>query len=201
MTWDTSVHFGIGRQRGAGASGFHPGPNNSNVFTGLLFRGDSRGPQVIFSEGFQTHAAGVNIAGRTTSNMPQVHKSHGTTRGVVSFTTDVDMAIYWSVYSGHNGWVYAIYVENEPWAASAEWNLQHTAGQAPAALQSEIMLLNLDPNRIWAARGSRRGGPGAGNQLHGLLSRNVRYTGTDITLSAAVIGDPNYGTLVNGALI
>src|SRR5262249_20521727 len=103
MPWRGEVVFGNGAQRGAGITGFHqPIGGPAMVFSGLLFRGDSRPPTKFFGTGmfeggFHLHAAGINVAGRVTSASAQVHTDHGTTRGVVSASKKVSIGCYWAI--------------------------------------------------------------------------------------------------------
>lgn len=193
MPWKGEVKFGSGAQRGAGITGFHqPASSAATVFSGLLFRGDSRPPTKfwgtgMFKEGFHLHAAGVNVAGRVTSATAQVHTEHGTTRGVVSASKKVSIGCYWAVQAAHDthqdhGWVYAIYIENEVLAADAVWNLAGCAGRDAAVTQAEIMLKDIPGDRIYAARkAAKRGGVGAmQNHLIGGVVLNTNYTGGNV---------------------
>lgn len=176
MPWDTHIRYGMGQAKGAGVTGFHP-YNGGSAFTGLLFRGDSRDPATVFRDGFQMHRAGVNVSGRVTSNVAQVETTMGTTRGVISCTKDVNMALYWAVHNSAVGYVYGIYLQNEPWAASATFNLQGTAGHGAAVVQQEIMLRSVPANRIFGMRVANRGTHATPNRFVGLVRTNVGYAG------------------------
>lgn len=186
--WNSTVVFGSGRQRGAGVTGFHR-QGNRGVFSGVVYRGDTRQPQDglfgitggLFRIGFELRESGVNINGRVTSNIPQVNEQLGTTRGVVSATTSLKMAAYWAVHNqAEEGWVYCMYVENEPWAAEASMNLMGTDGRVAADVQQEIMFRSLPAARIYAARKVKRiGGRGPKQtKLVGSLVANPGYIGT-----------------------
>ncbi len=199
MPWDETVHFGVGPQRGAGITGFHRNAGNQGVFTGLLFRGDSRPPGTVFAEGFQMHAAGVAVAGRVTSAIAGVNTDHGTTRGIVSASQDLQIGIYWAAFNALEAWVYCIYIEAEPWAASAVTNLATTPGAPAAGLQQEIMLRAIPGDRIYGARAVRRGTAGAANAMHGTnMKVNSQYAGTALTTVGGMAADPQYAAFIAG---
>ena len=181
-TWDSTVSFGMGKPKGNGLSGFHK-VGNKGVFSGMVYRGDTREPggkKGLFTTGFQLHRAGVTVSGRTTSNKAQVGPNSGKTRGVVSASTDIKAAAYWAVHNTSNeGWLYAIYIEEEAWAADAIQNLMGKTGKDAAIRQKEIMFLGLPGNRIFAARKAKKvGGAGAKETyLVGPLVLNQSYAG------------------------
>lgn len=204
VDWNTSVHFGTGKQRGAGVTGFHR-LNNGGVFSGVVYRGDDRAPEDgwissgVFSTGFVLHEAGINVSGRVTSNIPQVNETHGTTRGIVSATTSIKMAAYWAVHNtSQEGWVYCMYIENEPWAAEASMNLKGTQGWDAAEVQKEIMFRELPGNRIYAARKVKKVGDGGPRQTYlvGNLIQNKGYQGTNPY--GIAYKDDDFKLLING---
>lgn len=197
MAWDSHIRYGMGQARGVGVTGFHP-HNGGSAFTGLLFRGDTRAPGIVFGAGFQLHRAGVQVAGRTTSAVPSVETTLGTTRGVVSASKDLAIGIYWAAYNAASAWVYSIYIEDEAWAASAMFNLAGTGGAPAANLQQEIMLNGIAPGQIVAARPVTRGGPGAGNAMGTTMYMNSRYTGTLMANVAGMNNDPQYQAFTAG---
>lgn len=198
--WDTTVVFGSGKQRGANVSGFHR-QGNKGVFSGVVFRGDTRDPQHLwnwkdglFKLGFQLHQAGVNVSGRQTSNIAQVNQQGGTTRGVVSASMSVKMAAYWAVHNkDEEGWVYCMYIENEEWAAEASMNLMGTEGRGPADVQQEIMFRALPGTCIYGARKAKRIGARGPRQTYlvGPMVANPGYTGGPQTYGV-VYRDPNF---------
>lgn len=209
--WKGGVTFGCGTPRGAGLTGFHT-TGSLGVFSGVLYRGDSRAPTGwlgfggLFSSGFQLHAAGITVAGRMTSATAQVHCDHGTTRGVVSASKDVKIGAYWAISGARHagathGWVYAAYIEDEKAAADAVWNLQGEQGRDAAAIQAEIMLKEIPGTRIFAARKAMKvGGDGVGViSLVGPVVYNTGYAGTDFRTIGAAAGDADWALFTNAA--
>lgn len=203
VDWNTTVQFGMGKERGAGVSGFHR-VNNQGVFSGVVYRGDDRAPEDgwfstgVFTTGFSLHQEGVNVSGRVTSNIPQVNESGGTTRGVVSATTSIKMAAYWAVHNAaQEGWVYCMYIENESWAAEASMNLMGTQGRGAADVQKEVMFRALPGSCIYTARKVKKIGNGGPRQtkLVGDLVANKGYAGTNPY--GIAFKDPDFKILID----
>lgn len=162
--WDTAVHFGRGKQKGETFSGFHLNQAGTmSVFTGLLWRGDSRDPTGkggLFDSGLHPHKAGVKVSGRTTSKVVGLSTSHGTTRGGISMSKSITSALIWAAAGAklnrHGyGWLYLVYLENEEWAAEIAWNVKDYSSQVAlraAKQQVEIMLRDVNADRIVGAR-------------------------------------------------
>ena len=179
MTWDTSIHFGKGKPKGSGPTGFHlkatPGGfNKHSVFTGLLWRGDSRDPDTIFKDGFQMHKAGVEVHGRTTSNVTGV-STKGTTRGGISMSKSIGGAGMWA----HDGnYIYLIYLENDEWVAEIEWNANGISKSAvnEAKRQLEFLALQVPSTAIVAGRQVSVSGPNL--SFKGVPKINAKYKGS-----------------------
>ena len=156
-TWDTSIIFGVGHQKEDHHSGFHKDKEGNGVFTGFVWRGDSREPDVVFDKGFKVDNSGVEKSGRITGSTPSISQV-GTTRGVISTSELMSEAANWAVKTGvaagqTQGWLYLIGIENEEWAASALANAgDNQVAIVAADRQSEIMLLEVKPTSIIAAR-------------------------------------------------
>ena len=203
MAWDTTVNFGMGKPKGNSLSGFHK-VGNQGVFSGMVYRGDSRPPTVtgfgtgLFKKGFELQRAGVTVSGRTTSSTAQVDPQSGRTRGVVSASTDIKSAAYWAVdNTQREGWLYAMYIENEPWAAEATQNLMGTVGRDAAVTQKEIMFLGLPGHLIYVARKVKKvGTPGSQKTcLVGNTILNPGYSGNNPY--GVAFKDPHFKILVD----
>jgi hypothetical protein len=192
-SWDTIVHFGHGKQRGAGHTGFYP-KGNKSVFAGILWRGDSRGPEEVFKKGFTMHKAGKEVSGRVTSNVTGINMDKGTTRGGVSLSKCMVPAGVWAGAAGSqlkqdHGWLYVVYIQDEAWAAEIGWNAKDYSSPAArneAKWQHEIMLREVKGKWIVAARMVKC--TDAITQLkraclYGPVKRNKQYKGPDVLIT------------------
>lgn len=204
MTWDNSVHFGKGKLRGTGTTGFHTVNNTgtaSSVFTGLLWRGDSRDTATIFAQGFQMHQAGIQVHGRTTSNVTGI-SDMGTTRGGISMSKSINGAGMWAA---DGDWLYMIYLEDNPWVAEIAWNAASISDQAlsEANRQLEFMALNVPPTAIVGGR--RLSVNTAGISFNGDAVMNPAYAGTRVAAlpdwAVQKFVTPGNVTIMNAALI
>jgi hypothetical protein len=181
-TWDTSIHFGIGRQKGTGPTGFYKG-KTVNLFDGILWRGDGRKPSDLFKVGFQPHKPGVKVSGRVTDNVIGVSPSDGTTRGGISMSRDILASAKWaSVANKDSGWLYLVYVEAEEWAAEIEWNAKYYPSEVAkraAKQQQEIMLLSVAPENVVAGR-KIIADKAKGILASGTVELNKGYKGKDV---------------------
>lgn len=165
IPWDQKIYFGVGRDKGEHHTGFHTtqvydhdgGTINQRVFSGFVWRGDSRNPDNVFKSGFQVDASGETKAGRATSAIPGI-SPQGFTRGIIS-TTELmylaaDFAAINSARAGEEyGWVYLIAVENNPDVASAYVNAgNHLLAASAANRQMEFMFRKVEASEIMCAR-------------------------------------------------
>ena len=161
MPWDQTIYFGIGKQRGEGASGFHR-EGNQAVFSGIVYRGSKSPPDTVFGRGFVIRARDEAINGRQQATVPGVDSEHGTTRGVISTGLGVTMAAHWAAIGRDgkpdSGWVYCLILQDYAWAAEGERNMTRKGGWAMSRYQGEIMLRGPDGGlavpaaHIYAAR-------------------------------------------------
>jgi hypothetical protein len=164
-SWDNKIYFGVGRSKGEHHTGFHTiqmddgngATISQGVFSGFVWRGDSRSPDKVFNKGFQVDASGETKSGRATSLMPGISPM-GYTRGVISTTELMYLAADFAAFNSERareeyGWVYLIGVQNDPGVASAYVNAgNHLLAASAANKQMEFMFRKVETSDVMCAR-------------------------------------------------
>lgn len=210
MSWDQTIHFGSGVQRGNNLTGFHRS-GNQGVFTGVVYRGSKSEPTKVFRDGFVIREAAAELHGRRQTTIPGVNPNEGTTRGVISTGIGITMAAHWAAFhetdqSKRNGWVYAIVLVNYPWAAEGERNMTQEAGWAMSRYQGEVMLrgpdglLNLPSAYIYGARPVAYRSVATKPHWTGIVQQNVRFGYQSFMNSPLLTADSQFRGFNNGEM-
>lgn len=201
--WDEKIHFGVGSPAKDGKPGFKVNEQNIGAFTGLLFRGDSRPPRKIFNIGFTPNPSKKLVAGRYPSRTPGVCPHSGTTRGGVSTSSSATIAAAWAAANaqeGKPGYVYAIYLKDEPLVASIKSNAGDLALlKASAKLQKEYLALSVSPSCIYAVRKVVKGKLGMPNYEDD-VQFNSNFSGEEPKLPTANSPERFFNNKKNGIL-